>query len=241
MTRVDTEAILYGTVPSRDLAVWPEDAWRQQVLDGGEIYFFDECDRLRKVFYPKTSAYTAHDLGHKYPSDISVYMDIEGERKAHREDAPAVIGADGRREYWLHGRKHRVDGPAVIDGAGNHEYWLQGKRHREDGPANVSNDGYTIEYWWHGLRHREPDASGCHQPALISGSGYEEYYRLGVRHREDGPAVIKRRIDCRIEQIYYLHGKSYGSDKKAWKKERRQWKKSRKGIHQELSEMLATR
>ena len=35
------------------------------------------------------------------------YRNIDGER--HREDGPAVIWADGDKEWWLNGRLHRED------------------------------------------------------------------------------------------------------------------------------------
>jgi hypothetical protein len=47
----------------------------------------------------------------------------------HRADgAPALIGADGRREWWIRGRRHRMDGPAVIRADGTKEWWVKGKR-----------------------------------------------------------------------------------------------------------------
>ena len=101
----------------------------------------------------------------------------------HCEDGPAVIRADGRKEYWVGGKQHREDGPAVIGSDGYKEYWVDGKLHREGGPAVIRADGWE-EYRVDGKRHREDG------PAVIWADGYNAYWVDGKRHREDGPAVI---------------------------------------------------
>lgn len=44
----------------------------------------------------------------------------------HRVDGPAVIWADGRLEWWLHGKRHCNTGPAVVYPNGALEFWLDG-------------------------------------------------------------------------------------------------------------------
>jgi hypothetical protein len=39
------------------------------------------------------------------------------------------------------------------------------------------------------------------------GSGYEEYYRDGKKHREDGPAYVWRDANGPTVEIYYRDGK----------------------------------
>jgi hypothetical protein len=59
----------------------------------------------------------------------------------HRVDGPAVIYADGHKEWWQNCELHRDDGPAVINADGD-KFWCQhGKFHRVDGPAIEYADG----------------------------------------------------------------------------------------------------
>jgi ubiquinone/menaquinone biosynthesis C-methylase UbiE len=155
----------------------------------------------------------------------------------HRDYGPAIIRSDGSREFWRFGKRDRQDGPAVEGANGSYSYWREGLLDREDGPAVVHSDGFTayfragaldredgpaliypdgtkvhcrqnllhrdggpaverpngdfddwhqgqFEYWQNGLRHREDG------PAIIHSSGYQAYYRQGVLDREGGPARI---------------------------------------------------
>ena len=49
----------------------------------------------------------------------------------HREDGPAYIWPDGRKEWWIEGRLHRLDGPAIIQLDGI-EYCIYNRRNNED-------------------------------------------------------------------------------------------------------------
>ena len=78
-----------------------------------------------------------------YPNgDKSWYLNGE----LHREDGPAIEGADGDKYWWLNGKLHREDGPAIEGANGDKYWWLNGKRHREDGPAAEEADGYKSWY-----------------------------------------------------------------------------------------------
>ncbi len=44
----------------------------------------------------------------------------------HREDGPAVIHANGTKEWYINGNRHREDGPAVIHAIGTKEWWVNG-------------------------------------------------------------------------------------------------------------------
>jgi hypothetical protein len=39
---------------------------------------------------------------------------IKGTLITHRDDGPAVIYADGDKEWYQYGKRHRLDGPAAI-------------------------------------------------------------------------------------------------------------------------------
>jgi hypothetical protein len=45
----------------------------------------------------------------------------------HRTDGPAVVRADGTREWYLNGKRHRTDGPAVVYANGYQEWWVDGE------------------------------------------------------------------------------------------------------------------
>jgi hypothetical protein len=50
----------------------------------------------------------------------------------HRLDGPAVVYADGTKEWWVFGVRHRLDGPAVEDPNGSSDYWVNGKQYSEE-------------------------------------------------------------------------------------------------------------
>ena len=45
----------------------------------------------------------------------------------HREDGPAVEGANGNKIWFFHGKLHRVDGPAFEGSNGCKEWYYQGE------------------------------------------------------------------------------------------------------------------
>ena len=51
--------------------------------------------------------------------------------KLHREDGPAVEGADGSKSWLLNGKLHREDGPAVECVDGTKSWWLNGIEYTE--------------------------------------------------------------------------------------------------------------
>lgn len=48
--------------------------------------------------------------------------------KLHRTDGPALVHANGDREWWVNGKRHRTDGPALVRANGCKEWWFNGKR-----------------------------------------------------------------------------------------------------------------
>ena len=57
----------------------------------------------------------------------------------HKEDGPAVVYADGTKEWRQHGQVHRVDGPAIEWRNGSVEWWLNDTKLTEaEFLANVS-------------------------------------------------------------------------------------------------------
>jgi len=74
---------------------------------------------------------------------------------------------------------------------------LEGRLDNPDGPAAVSDDDRCREYWKHGVLHREDG------PAVSSPEGWQEWYLDGEYHREDGPAFVWPKT----EERWYLHGR----------------------------------
>ena len=72
------------------------------------------------------------------------YLNKDGKR--HREDGPAIIYSNGRKEWYINGKLHREDGPAIIYSNGRKDWYINGKLHRTDGPARIWANG--IKEWW---------------------------------------------------------------------------------------------
>ena len=101
--------------------------------------------------------------------------------------------------------------------AGKHlQAWLEKKGCRldsSDGLAVVwhGTDGSTVEtYYREGSRHREGGPAFVKRTA--DGSTCEEYYRDGKLHREDGPAFVKRTADGSTWEEYYRNGRLHRED-----------------------------
>jgi len=97
--------------------------------------------------------------------------------RAHRVDGPALVRADGHREWCVEGLWHRIDGPAVILADGTCRYLQHGRLHRVDGPAVIAAGGGE-EWWCDGVRHRTDG------PALIPPAGEREWWLQGERVAE---------------------------------------------------------
>ena len=121
--------------------------------------------------------------------------------------APAVMKADGSKEWWSVGKRHRFGGePAVVLANGTREWWEQGTRVRsytitpegqtewrdsenelhsfDDAPAVVTPGG-DKRWYEHGELHRIGD-----KPAAEHTDGLREWWSEGDRHRpDDKPAV----------------------------------------------------
>jgi len=125
--------------------------------------------------------------------------------KRHREDGPAVIYANGRREYykdddWLkaehhdaQGRLHKTNGPAVEWANGGKSWCMNGQLHRLDGPAVITPK--RKEWWVEGKLHRQSGAAVEHnsgrRESWVDGkwqwTGYVN--ADGKYHRSGGPAL----------------------------------------------------
>jgi len=98
-------------------------------------------------------------------------------------DLPAVVHANGMREWYRDGKRHRDgDEPAVVHASGARFWYKEGELHRDgDEPAIVYSTGSRLWYR-EGKLHRDGD-----QPAAIWLDGTREWYRDG---KEDKPAIL---------------------------------------------------
>ena len=64
---------------------------------------------------------------------IRTYRNAAGQ--LHREDGPAIVLANGNKEWYRNGLRHRDVGPAVERANGYKEWWHYGLLHRTGGPA----------------------------------------------------------------------------------------------------------
>lgn len=99
-----------------------------------------------------------------------------------------VVDEEGT-QYWLNaGKFHREDAPAIICANGKTSWYLNDKLHRDNGPAEewpADKKGRCQQIWWqHGKKHR------IGAPARIFGpnGSFKEWYVDDKAHREDGPA-----------------------------------------------------
>ena len=106
----------------------------------------------------------------------------------HREDGPAIEGANGDKAWYINGQLHREDGHSYELSDASKAWYINGQRHREDGPAFENANG-TKEWWVNGNLHREGD-----KPAVIYSKLIEkkEWWWKGKRHREAAgkPAIV---------------------------------------------------
>ena len=75
----------------------------------------------------------------------------------HRDnDLPAVIWANGLKQWYQHGEQHRDnDQPAEIYANGSRFWYHRGKAHRDNSlPAGINADGSTAWYYQHNELHR---------------------------------------------------------------------------------------
>lgn len=77
----------------------------------------------------------------------SIYFYNE-KNKLHREIRPAVLYANGRKEWWDQGERHNETGPAIITADdGSKFYYVRDKLHRMNGPAIEWSSGLSEWYY----------------------------------------------------------------------------------------------
>lgn len=96
----------------------------------------------------------------------------------HRDNAPAVISAQGWESWYSMGKLHRTDGPAETFSDGTKMWYQDGLLHRIDGPACEYADGTQL-WLVNGNYHRTTG------PAVVYANGLQSYWLNGVPVNED--------------------------------------------------------
>ena len=171
----------YDTAPLWYTTPWPNTGVCMENNKPGPAFMGDSNMQVNQAMPSEADVYIAL----KY----RIVVDKAGRRLClnhngdpHCEDGPAIVWADGTKEWWVNGVKHRSDGPAVELANGDRHWICDGEVHRTDGPAAVYNNG-TEKWYRNGKLHRE------NGPAIVWANGTKGWYQNGLHHREDGPAV----------------------------------------------------
>lgn len=73
----------------------------------------------------------------------------------HRKDGPAIIRANGSREWFLWGARHRLNGPAIEYINGYKAWIVDGRHHNLDGPAIIDPIESSIKWFIKGVQYRD--------------------------------------------------------------------------------------
>ena len=117
----------------------------------------------------------------------------------HSEDGPALI-AGKNMLYLQNGVEHRVGGPAVVHADGSKEWRQNGKTHRADGPAFEGANG-NREFWLNGVEHAlayavvKPSAQpdGTYQAKVVAKLAGKTIERVSVVGKTEGTALAAGR------------------------------------------------
>lgn len=101
-----------------------------------EFYFFDG-----KRYFIKEDEFETKELHFLYNDKSGVQQTV-----IHSiANKPAIVYANGTKEWRDFGRLHRNKKPAIEYANGDKEWWIYGFRHREDGPAIIFGNN---QYWY---------------------------------------------------------------------------------------------
>lgn len=142
-------------------------------------------------------------------------------------DGPAEHTEDGSKYYYMHGVKHREDGPAIYDNVTKQTIWyFMGMMHREDGPAKIfysDNKEICHNMWYkYGVLHNDKEAAYIKFNVLSRDITSIYYYKDGLLHKEDGPAMIINMNDREYKwwyqngEFHNLNGPAYDEEVTCW-------------------------
>jgi hypothetical protein len=132
-------------------------------------------EHLENLYWTCRSMHAELEKSGKY-----IYTKICLHHNPHSiDDLPAVIDANGAREWYKEGKLHRDgDLPAIIFVTGSQHWYKEGKMHRDyDSPVIIFADG-TQQWYKEGKLHRDGDL-----PAVIYADGDQHWYKKGKRYK----------------------------------------------------------
>lgn len=80
-----------------------------------------------------------------YKGDIDEVTKLVLPNILHRENNPAVLFANGHREWWINGMRHRQSGPAITYNDGLSQWYLFG--------IHLPDNDWTKQLWMNFCSH----------------------------------------------------------------------------------------
>ena len=74
----------------------------------------------------------------------------------HCEHGPAIIFANGSKQWFINSKLHNEHGPAIIFANGTKYWYINGNLHNENGPAASYSDG-TKRWYLNGIEYTESE------------------------------------------------------------------------------------
>jgi hypothetical protein len=110
-----------------------------------------------------TKIWYQHGVKHRSFGGIDMYF-------------PTVKYSNGNREWWYRGQRHRDGSPAIINADGHKEWYLYGELHSQDDRPAIKRTSGDKEWYCHGRRHRSGN-----KPAMVFADGTKAYYYDGKK------------------------------------------------------------
>ena len=162
---------------------------------------------VKLIFSPPAVSSGTDKNGNKYW--------LNAQKQLHRKIGPAVIAANGQREWMLNGKPFRLCGPEIIDEK-DAKFWLDEDRqaHRLGGPAAQLADGTKI-FSIHGkiTAVGAIDLKRRGNTEIITYPNSKEWKKDGKFHREDGPAIEEFNESLKLQKKeWWNEGKRHRID-----------------------------
>jgi len=123
------------------------------------------------------------------------YYNKDGKR--HRSDGPALIWADGEKEWYINGKPHREDGPAIIYSNGYEAWYINGKCYGDGDkpPQEWLDAGGKYEDLFERSRAETLDRHGRIKVNRWGSDNEDETGSVVSQLRKLPPAKIKKKSD----------------------------------------------
>jgi len=171
-----------------------------------DVYANNTYTIKRSVKFHNCDSVIFEEIPIEYRWPIECIITCEDAQKENMKKTPIAIVKNKIKYYRVDGKLHREDGPAVIYPDGRKDWYLNDKLHRDNGPAIENLDGRCSYYLkgryfitkdrWESAKQAK-QAKQATKTSYANGLVYEEkaggtkcWTRDGLYHRNDGPAII---------------------------------------------------